>query len=1667
MPAKRLRKLLLAIAALLCLQLAATAQSSSAHTLSGTVSASSGALSGTTVTVRDSATQAVAGSATTDVAGHYAVTLTSGTYDVRFDPAPLSGYQASVTTSYAVTGDRTLNVALVNAGAVTLSGVIQDPDGNPLPGTAAILNSTNGTTGNAGTSTDADGHFSLAVVPGDFHFEIYHGAQPAFDIYNDVTITANRSITITVPWRTVTVHVQSPSGSPVGGVQVNASGNTPAISLATGFTQRTCCNNYTNNNQTTDANGNATLRLLDTSTNDPISLNPPNGTGYANSTVPFPASTGNTTMIVQLTASDASAPTVTCGAADGLWHAANVSIACTASDSGTGLANAADASFSLATNVPDGSETADGQTGTRSVCDNALNCRAAGPVGGNKVDRKPPSIAVAAPIANATFAKDQVVAADFSCTDGGSGLASCTGTSSLGAAIDTATTGAHTFTVTATDNVGNSSTKTITYAVAAPDTTAPSITCGAADAAWHTTDASVSCTASDGGSGLANGADASFTLTTAVPTGSATTTAQTGARQVCDSAGNCRTAGPIGPFKVDRAAPDASVAFSAGQAYALNAAATVSYDCADIGSGISTCAGDGPTGAVIDTSTAGVHTFHVTATDVAGNQTLRTASYVVSSSSSPTGPFTVAGTVTALTGPSAFLTGSTVTALAAGTSTAVATAGVDSGGGYALSLPPGSYDLRVTPPTGSTYRQSTATAIAVDGDTALDFVLFQGANGSGTNLTGVLRDLDGAALPGATVTVVGGPSTTTDGQGRFQLVTDDGNHALRLSRGQSGGDASFSLQTSQLAIAGDTGVTLTLPLHRLTVSVTDPASQAVAGAAVSIVAPVDDVTVAPGVTATALSGQSATATSSSSGAARMRILPTAGSPDNPVDFTDPDAAYQPTTFTLAATSADRAIDVTVQPVTTVHYTGTVRDAAGQPLSGIGVAIGTHGDTTNNQGTFSVQTRPGARTVAVSTGVATLTYPVTLASADLDQTLTVPLKQLTVHVTDARDGSSVPGASVHYAAPTNAYEITPGVTAAAASQAATATSNGSGNATMSILPTPGSSGNAVTFGGHGQFKDTTYSLPPLTASTGVDVAVQAYDSHLTGTLQDEAGHPLSGATVSIIGQTSDATDAAGHFSVYGTAGPHVLRLQPSSPAVTLEAPTTLSGTTNRTLTLPAKRVAFRVIDPSNAAVSGAQVRAQAPASDVALAAGMTATATGDQSATVSTDANGNATALLLPTPGSSASGGSRVTPPVASGLSQTPFALPAIAADTTIVLHFQTAGGFGPTVSCEQADGNWHPGNVAIHCTAQAPAGLANAADASFDLTTSVAAGSETSNAATGSRTVCDAAGACVTAPPVTGNQVDRKAATANIVTPTATSYAQGQTVNASYSCADGGSGVATCTGTVAGGSPIDTAAAGAHTFAVTATDKQGNASTSSVSYTVTATPSVSCPSGNTDNYCQAIAATSGLKNYWRFDGATQDLASHVAYSTAGASVSLVAGVGGANDKALRTVNPSFGAQLPYVSITPTVDMSGRKPWTIEFWWKQGTTINTTPMNVAFGFYNGSGSTGCTTAACMAFSPSASINSVLARGEYTLPPFGSFVIYEYAQYGWTHLAVTYDGNDVRLYKGGVLQRTLASTTSLPANPITRFLASNDATWDELAIYDRALGAGEVAQHAVAH
>jgi hypothetical protein len=141
--------------------------------------------------------------------------------------------------------------------------------------------------------------------------------------------------------------------------------------------------------------------------------------------------------------------------------------------------------------------------------------------------------------------------------------------------------------------------------------------------------------------------DAHFNLVTNLPAGQESATVATDSRVVPDIAGNQATAGPIVNNKIDRKPPVISLAITATNpnapigpspvpVYLLNQAATVTFSCADGGSGVASggCVGKDDTttkvtNASLSTGAVGLHTFTVTTIDKVGNTATQSLSYRV------------------------------------------------------------------------------------------------------------------------------------------------------------------------------------------------------------------------------------------------------------------------------------------------------------------------------------------------------------------------------------------------------------------------------------------------------------------------------------------------------------------------------------------------------------------------------------------------------------------------------------------------------------------------------------------------------------------------------------------------------------------------------------------------------------------------------------------------------------------------------------------------------------------------------------------------------------------------------------------------------------------------------------------------------------------------------
>jgi hypothetical protein len=86
-------------------------------------------------------------------------------------------------------------------------------------------------------------------------------------------------------------------------------------------------------------------------------------------------------------------------------------------------------------------------------------------------DTTPPTIVINSPKEGGVYTQGSTPTADYTCTDGGSGVATCQGPVGSGTPFDTSTPGRQTFTVTSTDNAGNPTSQVRTYTVVSPKLT--------------------------------------------------------------------------------------------------------------------------------------------------------------------------------------------------------------------------------------------------------------------------------------------------------------------------------------------------------------------------------------------------------------------------------------------------------------------------------------------------------------------------------------------------------------------------------------------------------------------------------------------------------------------------------------------------------------------------------------------------------------------------------------------------------------------------------------------------------------------------------------------------------------------------------------------------------------------------------------------------------------------------------------------------------------------------------------------------------------------------------------------------------------------------------------------------------------------------------------------
>ncbi len=175
------------------------------------------------------------------------------------------------------------------------------------------------------------------------------------------------------------------------------------------------------------------------------------------------------------------------------------------------------------------------------------------------------------------------------------------------------------------------------------------------------------------------------------------------------------------------------------------------------------------------------------------------------------------------------LVGALVEALSDGTTNVVASSTSDATGKYSLELEAGTYDLRVTPPSGSGFAIYVEQDVVISEATeVLDIVLIA----EGGSMSGVVRGYAGVALSGMRVYAYAGTSST---QVAYTDTDDDGGYAFNLGAGtyrflvqpidygtQGAPSSYFYYYSPTTEVSTATELDLQLPVARITGTVTDP-----------------------------------------------------------------------------------------------------------------------------------------------------------------------------------------------------------------------------------------------------------------------------------------------------------------------------------------------------------------------------------------------------------------------------------------------------------------------------------------------------------------------------------------------------------------------------------------------------------------------------------------------------------------------------------------------------------------------------------------------------------------------------------------------------------------------------------------------------------------------------
>jgi streptogramin lyase len=302
------------------------------------------------------------------------------------------------------------------------------------------------------------------------------------------------------------------------------------------------------------------------------------------------------------------------------WNNTNVTVSFAGTDSisGSGVASCSPSTVVSAEGAR--------QSASGTCTDVAGNISAPAVAAGINIDKTSPTVSIISPPNGASYVSGSAVTASYSCADGLSGVASCTGSVVSGTAIDTTGSGAKTFTVNATDLAGNAASMSNGYTVTpatdtSPPVITPIVTGSLGDNGWYVSNVSVTWQVTD----------AQSAIKSTQGCGPSSVTSDTnGVTFTCKAMSSGGSSTNSVTIKRDDDPPVIGIVSPfQGLTYKRNQTVIAVYGCVDLRSGIAQCTGTLPNGSHVDTTSAGNKLFTVNGRDRAGNTRTSTVQYAV------------------------------------------------------------------------------------------------------------------------------------------------------------------------------------------------------------------------------------------------------------------------------------------------------------------------------------------------------------------------------------------------------------------------------------------------------------------------------------------------------------------------------------------------------------------------------------------------------------------------------------------------------------------------------------------------------------------------------------------------------------------------------------------------------------------------------------------------------------------------------------------------------------------------------------------------------------------------------------------------------------------------------------------------------------------------------